>query len=162
MVGCLQGGWLLVQNGHLALDFLEELLLSILETENVHDQFRLWMTTEVHNKFPINLLQNSIKYTFEPPQGVKAGLKRTYTNLTQVPTISYCISYTCVHTFYPSLSQYLLSLHVSCYLIGFSFSGTTRCQQPPSMETNAVCCGIPSYYSTRKKKVWPIGMEYTL
>ncbi len=74
---------MLVQNGHLALDFLEELLLSILETENVHESFRLWMTTEVHNKFPINLLQTSIKYTFEPPQGVKAGLKRTYTNLTQ-------------------------------------------------------------------------------
>ena len=67
----------------MALDFLEELLLSILETDNVHESFRLWMTTEVHNKFPINLLQTSIKYTFEPPQGVKAGLRRTYTNLTQ-------------------------------------------------------------------------------
>ena len=79
-----QGGWLLVQNGHLALDFLDELLNSILETQSVHDSFRLWMTTEVHLKFPINLLQSSIKYTFEPPQGVKAGLKRTYSNITQV------------------------------------------------------------------------------
>ena len=73
-----------MQNGHLALDFMDELLNSILETENVHDDFRLWMTTEVHQKFPINLLQTSIKYTFEPPQGVKAGLKRTYSNITQV------------------------------------------------------------------------------
>ena len=75
---------MLVQNGHLALDFLEELLNSILDTDNVHESFRLWMTTEIHIKFPINLLQTSIKYTFEPPQGVKAGLKRTYTNITQV------------------------------------------------------------------------------
>ena len=73
-----------MQNGHLALDFLDELLNSVLETQSVNDLFRLWMTTEVHPKFPINLLQSSIKYTFEPPQGVKAGLKRTYSNITQV------------------------------------------------------------------------------
>ncbi len=79
-----QGGWLLLQNGHLALGFLDELLASVLETENVHEVFRLWMTTEVHPKFPINLLQASIKYTFAPPQGVKAGVKRTYSTITQV------------------------------------------------------------------------------
>ena len=28
-------------------------------------------------------LQMSIKYTNEPPQGIKAGLKRTYVNITQ-------------------------------------------------------------------------------
>ena len=28
-------------------------------------------------------LQMSIKYTNEPPQGIKAGLKRTYANITQ-------------------------------------------------------------------------------
>ena len=78
-----QGGWLLLQNVHLALDFMEEVLLTVLETQNVHDTFRLWMTTEVHLKFPINMLQSSIKYTFEPPQGVRAGLKRTYTNISQ-------------------------------------------------------------------------------
>ena len=37
---------------------------------------------------PINLLQSSIKYTAEPPQGVKAGLKRTYGLITQVR--NYC------------------------------------------------------------------------
>ena len=78
-----QGGWTLLQNTHLALDFLDELLGSVLETEKVHETFRLWITTEVHDKYPINLLQASIKYTFEPPQGVRAGLKRTYTNTSQ-------------------------------------------------------------------------------
>ena len=79
-----QGGWALLQNTHLAgLEFLDELLLSVLETENIHEEFRIWLTTEVHPKYPINLLQASIKYTFEPPQGVKAGLKRTYTNISQ-------------------------------------------------------------------------------
>ena len=79
----MQGGWALLQNTHLALDFLDELLQCVLETEKVHEAFRLWLTTEVHPKYPINLLQASIKYTFEPPKGVKAGLKRTYTNTSQ-------------------------------------------------------------------------------
>ena len=74
---------MLLQNTHLCLDFLDEVLQSVLETPNVNPTFRLWLTTEVHPKYPINLLQASIKYTFEPPQGVKAGLKRTYTNTSQ-------------------------------------------------------------------------------
>ena len=69
---------------HVALAYMEEVIATILETENVHNDFRLWMTTEVHDKFPINLLQISIKYTFAPPQGVKAGLKRIYSTLSQV------------------------------------------------------------------------------
>ena len=73
----------MLQNTHLGLDFLIELLATIQDTETVHEDFRLWLTTEVHPKYPINLLQASIKYTFEPPQGVKAGLKRTFTDVSQ-------------------------------------------------------------------------------
>lgn len=57
---------------------MDELMDTITETDNVHNSFRLWMTTEVHRHFPITLLQMSIKFTNEPPQGLKAGLKRTY------------------------------------------------------------------------------------
>lgn len=57
---------------------MDELMDIMTTTDNVNDSFRLWMTTEVHPMFPINLLQMSIKFTNEPPQGLKAGLKRTY------------------------------------------------------------------------------------
>uniref|UniRef100_A0A8B9I210 Dynein axonemal heavy chain 5 n=1 Tax=Anser brachyrhynchus TaxID=132585 RepID=A0A8B9I210_9AVES len=81
---CMQdGGWLLLQNCHLGLEFLSELMDTITTTETMNEGFRTWITTEAHPEFPINLLQSSIKFTNEPPQGVKASLKRTYSAITQ-------------------------------------------------------------------------------
>lgn len=77
------GGWVLLQNCHLALDFLAELQASVQNAETPNDDFRLWMTTEESGEFPINLLQASIKFTNEPPQGLKAGIKRTFAGITQ-------------------------------------------------------------------------------
>lgn len=75
------GGWVLLQNCHLSLDFCEEVLDTLIGTEAAHENFRVWITTEPHVKFPISLLQISIKFTAEPPQGIKAGLKRTFAGL---------------------------------------------------------------------------------
>uniref|UniRef100_A0A8C3UM51 Dynein axonemal heavy chain 5 n=1 Tax=Catharus ustulatus TaxID=91951 RepID=A0A8C3UM51_CATUS len=81
---CMQdGGWLLLQNCHLGLEFLNELMDTITTKESMSEDFRTWITTEAHPEFPINLLQSSIKFTNEPPQGRNAGLKRTYSAVTQ-------------------------------------------------------------------------------
>ncbi|XP_049912492.1 dynein axonemal heavy chain 5 [Epinephelus moara] len=79
------GGWLLLQNCHLGLDFLDELLETVTAAtpESVHKGFRVWLTTDVHPKFSITFLQSSIKFTNEPPLGMKAGLKRTFNSVTQ-------------------------------------------------------------------------------
>lgn len=48
---------MLLQNCHLGLNFMDELLATITETESVNESCRVWITTEVHPKFPISLLQ---------------------------------------------------------------------------------------------------------
>lgn len=54
---CLQGGWVLLQNCHLGLEFMDELLDTVTTAEAPHDTFRVWITTEPHNLFSITLLQ---------------------------------------------------------------------------------------------------------
>ncbi|XP_034179159.2 dynein heavy chain 8, axonemal kl-3 [Osmia lignaria lignaria] len=78
-----EGYWALCQNCHLGLEYMEELILFISEMEDPDPNFRIWITTEPHKQFPISLLQMSIKYTYEPPQGVRAGLLSTYSGMNQ-------------------------------------------------------------------------------
>lgn len=53
---------------------MQEVLLQFTEWEKgngtYHPDFRLWITTEVHESFPISLLQICIKFTNEAPSGI--------------------------------------------------------------------------------------------
>ncbi|CUG94317.1 dynein heavy chain, putative [Bodo saltans] len=84
------GDWALLQNCHLGLPFLlqleERIRVQVQGVEkkiDIHEESRLWITAEPHNLFPIGLLQMSIKLTNEPPQGIKAGIIRSYSWLSQ-------------------------------------------------------------------------------
>lgn len=91
------GGWCLLQNCHLGLDYMIELMDTLLDADHIDSSFRIWITTEMHPQFPITLLQMSIKFTNEPPLGIKAGLKRTYTGenkqylMTKLFNLSGCV-----------------------------------------------------------------------
>jgi dynein heavy chain len=48
---------------------------------DIDSNFRLWLSTNPHPKFPISILQRCVKITTEPPKGVKANMLRLFSNL---------------------------------------------------------------------------------
>ena len=83
--GMKQGHWVLLQNCHLAKSFmplLEQILLGIQEeASEIHEDFRLFLTSMPAAYFPVSILQNGIKLTTEPPRGIKANLQRSLQSL---------------------------------------------------------------------------------
>ncbi|XP_035681617.1 cytoplasmic dynein 2 heavy chain 1-like [Branchiostoma floridae] len=71
------GEWMCLKNLHLVTAWLP-VLEKELNSLQPHQDFRLWMTAEVHSQFPTILLQSSLKITFEAPPGIKKNLQRTY------------------------------------------------------------------------------------
>ncbi|MFT7803200.1 cytoplasmic dynein 2 heavy chain 1 [Arapaima gigas] len=71
------GEWLCLKNLHLVTAWLP-LLEKELNILHPKAGFRLWLTTEVHPRFPPVLLQSSLKITYEAPPGLKKNLIRTY------------------------------------------------------------------------------------
>nr|CAB3240329.1 cytoplasmic dynein 2 heavy chain 1-like [Phallusia mammillata] len=75
------GQWLCLKNLHLVTKWLP-VLEKELNSLTPHESFRLWLTSEVHVKFPTILLQSSLKITYEAPPGIKKNLFRTYDSWT--------------------------------------------------------------------------------
>ncbi len=79
------GRWVLLQNCHLAISWLPTLekVISAIVPDRTHQDFRLWLTSMPTDKFPVNIIQNSLKLTNEPPKGIKANLLRTFSGFDQ-------------------------------------------------------------------------------
>jgi dynein heavy chain len=77
--GFRDGKWLVLNNCHLSIEFMAK-MEEVLNPKNVvvHEDFRLWITCQESKEFPLGLLQMAIKVTTEPPQGLQAGVARTF------------------------------------------------------------------------------------
>lgn len=59
-----RGQWLMLQNCHLLVKWLRELEKELEKLTKPHPDFRLWLTTEPTDSFPIGILQRSLKVCF--------------------------------------------------------------------------------------------------
>ena len=82
--GAKAGHWVFLANCHLSLSWMPQLdkIVEQLQTDSVHKDFRLWLSSSPNPDFPIAILQSSIKITTEPPKGIKANTKRLYAQMT--------------------------------------------------------------------------------
>lgn len=87
--GQLAGDWVYLQNCHLYKSWmpqLEILVAQLVENHEVHEDFRLILTSMPVDYFPQSILQSSLKMTTEPPRGIKANLQRSYLNIITAET----------------------------------------------------------------------------
>jgi len=78
---CKQGTWVLLQNCHLYKTFmptLEKMCEGFEESNAIHKDFRLFLTSMPAAYFPVPVLQNGIKLTIEPPKGLRANVIRSF------------------------------------------------------------------------------------
>ena len=81
--GAARGYWVLLQNCHLLTSWLKELEKILEELPAPHEDFRLWLTTEPTNRFPLGILQRSMKVVTEPPDGLKLNMRSSYSRIDQ-------------------------------------------------------------------------------
>ncbi|XP_041935143.1 dynein heavy chain 6, axonemal [Alosa sapidissima] len=80
------GNWIFLQNCHLAVSWMlamEELIKTFTEIgTEIHNNFRLFLSSMPTRVFPVTVLQNSVKVTNEPPKGLRANVRRAFTEIT--------------------------------------------------------------------------------
>ncbi|KAL9959258.1 hypothetical protein ACROYT_G032565 [Oculina patagonica] len=79
------GDWVFLQNCHLAASWMLAMETTIKNLSSpeaeVHEDFRLFLSSMPSKSFPVTVLQNSVKVTNEPPKGLRANAKRAFGEL---------------------------------------------------------------------------------
>ena len=79
------GDWVFLQNCHLAKSWMlnmEEIIKNFgIPDAEIHDGFRLFLSSMPVPFFPVSVLQNGIKVTSEPPKGLRSNLRRAFGEL---------------------------------------------------------------------------------
>ena len=81
--GSARGLWIMLQNCHLLPSWLKTLEKLLEKIEKPHKDFRLWLTTEPTDRFPLGILQRSLKVVTEPPNGLKLNMRSSYSKITE-------------------------------------------------------------------------------
>uniref|UniRef100_A0A915PL62 Cytoplasmic dynein 2 heavy chain 1 n=1 Tax=Setaria digitata TaxID=48799 RepID=A0A915PL62_9BILA len=81
------GGWVCLTNLHLAISDLPAIEKEFLVSKR-DPNFRLWLTSESSEHFPSQLLQTSLKITYEASPGIKNNMQRIYAQWRQCETNS--------------------------------------------------------------------------
>ncbi|KAK3733193.1 hypothetical protein QZH41_008554, partial [Actinostola sp. cb2023] len=80
------GDWVFLQNCHLAASWMLRMEGTIKGVQapdaEVHEDFRLFLSSMPTKVFPVTVLQNSVKVTNEPPKGLRANMKRAFGEIT--------------------------------------------------------------------------------
>eukprot|EP00944_MAST-04C_sp_MAST-4C-sp1_P015339 g15339.t1 len=79
--GAARGHWVLLQNCHLLASWLSTLAVKLEELTDPHEDFRLWLTTDPTDKFPLGILQRSLKVVTEPPDGLKLNMRSSFSRI---------------------------------------------------------------------------------
>jgi dynein heavy chain len=81
--GSIRGHWIMLNNCHLLVNWLKQMEIIIENIQKPDKNFRLWLTTEPTDGFPLGILQKSLKVVTEPPDGLGANIRQIYSGLTQ-------------------------------------------------------------------------------
>lgn len=93
----LQGNWVVIENCHVDAAWVHELeiiCLNVATSENINEEFRLWLTSHPVDHFPITVLQMSLKITIESAHGLKAIATQLFTTQPWLEESSFPSSFT--------------------------------------------------------------------
>eukprot|EP01105_Mastigella_eilhardi_P016134 TRINITY_DN3695_c0_g1_i1.p1 TRINITY_DN3695_c0_g1~~TRINITY_DN3695_c0_g1_i1.p1 ORF type:complete len:4489 (-),score=1285.68 TRINITY_DN3695_c0_g1_i1:87-13553(-) len=103
--GVSRGQWIVLQNCHLLPSWLPALEKILEQIDKPNKDFRLWLTTEPTPKFPVGILQRSLKVVTEPPNGLKMNMRASFSKISEETLVK------CPHALFRPLVYVLAFFH---------------------------------------------------